>query len=117
MTYEVIVRLKVEARSGSWDDITSALGNRVWPEGVEYAGTPRFEGTLPPSPCDCELPGVFNSGVPGILARLEDGRIAREVERCDLCQCYPSDEAAGRTLREILNPRQSDEESAGAQGI
>lgn len=53
--------------------------------------------------CECEKPGHFYSGVPGILARvvggvLEDGT---KVERCDLCQRYPSDEAAFEKLREL----------------
>ena len=52
--------------------------------------------------CDCELPGYFFSGVPGILARVENGRLAfgAKVERCDLCQRYPSDEAAHKKLTE-----------------
>ena len=54
-------------------------------------------------PCACELPGVFCSEVPGILARIEQGRLApgATVERCDLCQRYPDDEAAYRKLREL----------------
>ena len=54
-------------------------------------------------PCACELPGAFYSGVPGILARIENARLAlgAKVERCDLCQRYPSDEAAHRKLREL----------------
>ena len=44
-------------------------------------------------PCECELPGFFYSGVPGILARIEAGRLVTgaTVERCDLCQRYPDD--------------------------
>ena len=55
------------------------------------------------SPCDCELPGYFCSGVPGIMAHLKDGRLAdgAGVERCDLCQRYPSDEAARTKLVEL----------------
>ena len=54
-------------------------------------------------PCDCELPGYFCSGVPGILAHLQDGRLAPDarVERCDLCERYPSDLAARQRLREL----------------
>ncbi len=54
-------------------------------------------------PCDCQRPGYFCSGVPGIIARIENGRLARgsKVERCDLCQRYPSDEAALKRLREL----------------
>jgi len=56
-----------------------------------------------PEPCDCEQPGLFFSGVPGIIARLEHGwlPIGVDVERCDACQRYPSDEAALAHLREL----------------
>ena len=54
-------------------------------------------------PCACEKPGYFCSGVPGILAHVENGRLAQgaKVERCDLCQQYPSDAAALEKLREL----------------
>jgi hypothetical protein len=41
--------------------------------------------------------------VPGILAQIEKGRLApgAKVERCDLCQRYPSDQAAHQKLREL----------------
>ncbi|MFH1265217.1 MAG: hypothetical protein ABIK89_05775 [Planctomycetota bacterium] len=54
-------------------------------------------------PCECEKPGYFCSGVPGILAHVESGRLAQggKVERCDLCQRYPSDAAALEKLREL----------------
>jgi uroporphyrinogen-III synthase len=41
--------------------------------------------------------------VPGILAHLENGLLAggAKVERCDLYQRYPSDEAAYQRLREL----------------
>lgn len=54
-------------------------------------------------PCDCELPGYFYCGVPGILARLEQGRLVlgAAVERCDLCQRYPDDAVAYRRLVEL----------------
>lgn len=50
--------------------------------------------------CDCELPGTFCSGVPGILARMEQGRLApnARVERCDVCRRYASDDAARERL-------------------
>ena len=53
--------------------------------------------------CECEEPGFFCSGIPGILAHMEDGRLAKDalVNRCDLCQRYPSDEAAFEKLREL----------------
>jgi hypothetical protein len=54
-------------------------------------------------PCDCELPGTFCSGVPGILARIENGRLVpgTEVERCDACERYPTDQAALEKLIEL----------------
>jgi len=53
--------------------------------------------------CECELPGYFCSGVPGILAHLENGRLPNggKVERCGLCCRYPSDDAALEKLREL----------------
>jgi hypothetical protein len=53
--------------------------------------------------CECELPGHFCCGVPGILAHLENGHLSEgaSVERCDLCRRYPSDEAALQRLREL----------------
>jgi hypothetical protein len=53
--------------------------------------------------CECEMPGFFCSGVPGILAHLENGRLAdgTKVERCDLCRRYDSDEAALNRLKEL----------------
>jgi hypothetical protein len=53
--------------------------------------------------CDCEQPGHFCSGVPGILAHVKNGHVApnTDVERCDLCERYPSDEAARGKLREL----------------
>ena len=54
-------------------------------------------------PCSCEQPGHFACGIPGILARLENGRLVpgSEVQRCDLCQRYPTDEAARARLLEL----------------
>lgn len=53
--------------------------------------------------CECERPGFFCSGVPGILVHLENGRLAEGagVERCGLCCRYPSDAAALERLREL----------------
>jgi hypothetical protein len=55
------------------------------------------------SVCECAYPGMFNCGVPGILAHLENGRLidGGTAERCDLCRRYPSDEAALERLREL----------------
>jgi hypothetical protein len=57
--------------------------------------------------CECEKPGFFGSGVPGILAHMRNGRLAKGavVNRCDLCQRYPSDEAAFEKLRELGHVR------------
>jgi hypothetical protein len=54
------------------------------------------------TPCDCESPGYFNSGIPGILAHIEDdGLLAHDavIERCDLCARYPDDAAAAELLK------------------
>ena len=53
--------------------------------------------------CECELPGPFSCGVPGVLAWMKDGRVApgARVERCDECQRLPSDEAARAKLVEL----------------
>ena len=53
--------------------------------------------------CECEKPGYFCSGIPGILAHMENGRLAKraQVNRRDLCQRYPSDEAAFEKLQEL----------------
>lgn len=44
--------------------------------------------------CVCEQPGHFNSGVPGVLAHLENGKLAGRVERCDQCKRYDTDQDA-----------------------
>ena len=60
----------------------------------------------PPSPdesCECERPGQFCSGVPGILAQTENGKLVAgaKVERCDLCMRYRDDDAALQKLIEL----------------
>lgn len=54
-------------------------------------------------PCDCEAPGFFYAGVPGILAHLHEGHVAPGalVERCDQCQRFSSDEEAKSRLLEL----------------
>lgn len=56
-----------------------------------------------PDPCECQLPGDFCCGVPGILAKVENCRVVPggKVERCDLCDRYPSDQAAHDKLAEL----------------
>ena len=53
--------------------------------------------------CDCEAPGFFCAGGPGILAHLQEGRVAPGalVERCDMCRRFASDEEAIARLREL----------------
>jgi len=53
-------------------------------------------------PCECELPGIFCCGVPGILAHFRDGRLAAgcQAERCGLCERYPTDQSAYGRVRE-----------------
>lgn len=53
--------------------------------------------------CECERPGYFYSGVPGILARVVDGRLQPDaiVERCDQCCRYASDGDALAKLVEL----------------
>lgn len=56
-----------------------------------------------PEPCECERPGYFCCGVPGVVAHLEGGHLAEGavVERCDQCQRYPDDDAARQRLDEL----------------
>jgi hypothetical protein len=53
--------------------------------------------------CECEAPGLFRSGVPGILAHVVDGRLVpgAPVECCPRCRRYPSDAAALVRLQEL----------------
>lgn len=53
--------------------------------------------------CECQSPGSFNCGVPGVLAYLENGRVATGavVERCDSCERFESDAAARQKLVEL----------------
>jgi phage FluMu protein Com len=52
--------------------------------------------------CECELPGYFNSGLPGVLAHVENGKVTSKVERCDTCLRYASDREAAVALRRHL---------------
>ena len=65
-------------------------------------------------PCDCELPGDFCSGVPGVLARMEAGRLHPDavVERCDQCCRFPSDAATRNRLVELELADQSEDLSS-----
>ncbi len=55
--------------------------------------------------CCCEEPGYFSSGLPGVLAHVENGRIISEVERCDACQRYAADADAKQALEAWLKTR------------
>jgi len=45
--------------------------------------------------CECQKPGTINSGVRGILIWPRDKHGSQSVERCDSCERFYSDEAAG----------------------
>jgi hypothetical protein len=53
--------------------------------------------------CECEFPGDFYTGVPGILAAMSDGVVEPDgiVERCDQCCRFESDAAAFARLVEL----------------
>ncbi len=58
--------------------------------------------------CVCGEPGHFNSGVPGIVAHVEDEIILSKEERCDTCRRYRSDvEARLALLRRGFRARYS----------
>ena len=53
--------------------------------------------------CDeCESPGIFHSGLPGVVARVEGGRILGNIERCDYCERFETDADAEAALREAI---------------
>ena len=45
--------------------------------------------------CECEMPGAIYSGVRGILAGVPNKGGRRYIERCDTCQRFDCDDAAG----------------------
>ena len=53
--------------------------------------------------CECQRPGDFFCGVPGVLAHVENGRVSPDcrVERCDFCRRIASDAAAEDRLRRL----------------
>jgi hypothetical protein len=84
---------------GAVDRVNNRVSANSAPANAEgEEGAEDFE-----SLCDCERPGYFFSGLPGILARVENGYLVSgaKVERCDLCQRYPSDAAAYKKLAEL----------------
>lgn len=57
--------------------------------------------------CECEHPGYFHSGLPGVLAHVVKNRLPRgaSVERCDLCERYATDAEARKALLPHLAER------------
>jgi len=87
------------------------------PEGSEGSLLADFDPKLARLPkqyrrCVCMKPGPFNSGVPGILASLDNGRVPSDgkVEHCTLCQRYPDDAAARQKLVELNLIREAEPE-------
>lgn len=111
-----------EIQLGADDCILRIVSGRVYYAGTFYSEWSVFSGSINPlvqgpltafdpqqaippaeaEPCECEQPGHFCSGVRGVLAHLENGRVVPtcEIERCDVCRRYDSDEAAEAVLRE-----------------
>jgi hypothetical protein len=56
--------------------------------------------------CYCEQPGYFYSGIPGILAHVENGKITSTVERCDSCIRFKTDKEASDVLYDIQNKKE-----------
>jgi hypothetical protein len=52
--------------------------------------------------CGCEEPGLFNCGIPGILAGQPRSKGHRYIERCDICERFSSDEAAGEAYADVM---------------
>jgi hypothetical protein len=98
---------------GRWVSFVDLHDSRASFKSPAYRCRPRFADNEPKDPaeetelddtyCDCQLPGFFCSGIPGIVAHVENGRLSAtaKVERCDACLRYPSDEAALKKLREL----------------
>lgn len=55
------------------------------------------------APCEwCEQPSRFYTGIPGVLASIVDGRPVGDINRCDVCCVYTSDEEAAEALYRAL---------------
>jgi hypothetical protein len=85
------------------EEIADQAHDRYGIDCLLEATTEVVEVTSDDDRCDCAQPGYFCSGVPGILAHAENGRVSPDtaVQRCDLCERYPSDEAARTKLRDL----------------
>ena len=93
---------RIFADPGLAQDCASELnGAIVAPIILPQPVTP--EPAKEPEPCECQFRGDFCSGVPGILAMVENCRVVlgAKIERCDQCQRYASDQAAFERLVEL----------------
>ena len=52
--------------------------------------------------CECQKPGTLKSGVKGILVGVADRMGRRYIERCDVCELFDSDSAAGLEYARIV---------------
>ena len=68
----------------------------------EKATTPEVASNVD---CVCQEPGVFNSGIKGILAGEPQDNGCRYVERCDTCERFDSDEAACKEFARLKGGR------------
>jgi len=85
----------------AWTALPIDTTARVRTEAVTLDYLEQLLASDQPEGCDCEAPGYYCSGVSGIWAHLNNGRLAADavVESCDSCQRYPSDAAAFEELR------------------
>lgn len=96
-----------------WTTFVSVRRARVWlrkqrdkldtPSGDDLTHTLAGQAESDARCDECQLPSFFCSGVPGIVAHVESGRLSSDakVERSDTCRRYPSDLAALAKLREL----------------
>ena len=100
-----LVTTRVFSSYGDAEDVADRLQNvLIVPIVIPTADNTVSEADAAADPpCDCELPGFFHCGIPGILAHFENGRLApgATVERCDQCERYATDEAARQKLVDL----------------
>lgn len=89
------------ALSIAWTAASADVGAPIRTEAVTLEYLEQLLASGQPAGCECEAPGYYCSGVPGVLAHLSSGRLAGGaiVERCDVCQRFPTDSAALGELR------------------